>query len=72
MKDDNSKKLESNPLLNISKTPQPTSFPWNQFGNDYGRLRAERRRKEQEALNDRIKADLIEKKACEEAKKLFM
>jgi predicted ATP-binding protein involved in virulence len=72
MRDNNLKESESNSLLNNSKTPQPTSLSWNHFGNDYARSRAEHKRKEQETINERIKADLIERKAYDEAKKLFM
>ena len=53
-------------------TPEGTSIPWEKFGKDYSRARAEKRQKELEKAKNMIANEIMEKKSQENMRRNFM
>ena len=52
--------------------PYSTTLLDNNFGTDYGRLRANERLKKKDEINDKIATELLKEAVQENAKKDFM
>lgn len=59
-------------IINNSTTPQPTTLPWESFGKDYAQLRVEKRKEQQDRINNSMLPSLMERNSKESSKKEFM